>query len=81
MEVRMSISVENIRKYMYSAKIYEEACSYIDTGQVEIAKIRSFWKTEAAVEGIVKGVGCKVTISNDDIASYACNCDDFKNKR
>ncbi len=77
----MGISVENIRKYMYSAKIYEEACGYIDAEQVEIARIRSFWKTEASVEGKVNGVGCKVTISNDDIASYACSCDAFKNKR
>lgn len=77
----MSISVENIRKYMYSAKIYEEACDLVDNEQVDIVRTRSFWKTEASVEGNVAGIACKVTVSNDDIASYACSCDAFKMKR
>ncbi len=77
----MSISVDKIRKYMYSAKIYEEACDYVDAGQVEIVRTRSFWKTEASVEGKVAGIGCKLTVSNDEIGSYACTCDEFKTKR
>ena len=55
----MGISVENIRKYMYSGKVYEEACNYVDNGQVNISRTRSFWKTEASVEGTVASVACK----------------------
>ena len=77
----MGISVENIRKYMYSGKVYEEACNYVDNGQVNISRTRSFWKTEASVEGTVASVACKFTINNDEIASYGCTCEMFKTHR
>lgn len=78
---KVSISVETIRKYMYSAKVYDEACAYVDSGQVEIIRTRSFWKSEASIEGKVCGVTCKLSVSNDDVASFACTCHDFKSKR
>lgn len=77
----MSISVETIRKYMYSAKVYDEACAYVAKGQVDISRTRSFWKSEASIEGKVNGTVCKLSVSNDDVASFACSCDDFKQKR
>ncbi len=77
----MSISVETIRKYMYSAAVYEEACAHVDSGRVEISRTRSFWKSEASIEGKVSGTSCKLSVSNDDVASYACSCDEFKRKR
>lgn len=77
----MSISVETIRKYMYSAAVYDEACDHVDSGRVEISRTRSFWKSEASIEGKVSGISCKLSVSNDDVASYACSCDEFKRKR
>lgn len=77
----MSISVDAIRKYMYSAKVFEEASGYVGAGKVEIIRTRSFWKSEAVIEGKVDGVTCKLSFSNNDVASFACSCHDFKNKK
>ena len=63
---------------MYSAKVFEEACAYTEMGQVEITRTRSFWKSEASIEGNVAGVMCKLSINDDDVASYTCSCEDYK---
>ncbi len=77
----MGISIEAIRKYMYSAKVFEEANAYVDMGKVEIVRTRSFWKSEASIEGKVAGVMCKLSVCDDDVASFACSCDNFKNSK
>ncbi len=77
----MSLNVEAVKKYMYSARVYDEACAYVDSSLVDIIRTRSFWKSEAAIEGKVADVMCKISVNNGNVASYACSCDEFKNGR
>ena len=77
----MSFNIEAIKKYMYSAKVYDEACAYVEAGKADISRTRSFWKSEASIEGKVDGTACKLSVSNDDVASFSCACEAFKNKR
>ena len=76
----MGISADTIKKYIRE-QIYNDACMLFDDGKVLVDKKSGFWKGEAGVKGTVNGYRCLLNISNDEIISYGCTCEDFKTKR
>lgn len=62
----------------------DTASALAKNGKALVNKVNSFWKSDISVSGDVyendRLYTCGLTISNDDIASFSCTCDEFLNR-
>lgn len=62
----------------------DTASALAKNGKALVNKVYSFWKSDISVSGDVyendRLYTCGLTISNDDIASFSCTCDEFLNR-